>query len=69
MNTLAWKPLSEIDMRPIVFLDKPVWQEAAFHLLVGRKNSGKGTYLAGEDGSRHPRRARRPQEGHVDRVR
>jgi hypothetical protein len=45
---LAWKPLSEIDPRAIVFADKPVWQEAAFHLLVGRKNSGKGTYLAGE---------------------
>lgn len=47
-NALAWKPLSEIDARPIVFLDKPVWQQAAFHLLVGRKNSGKGTFLAGE---------------------
>src|SRR5215475_12115912 len=45
---LGWKQLSEIETRPIVFLDKPVWQEAAFHLLVGRKNSGKGTYLAGE---------------------
>jgi len=48
MSALGWKPLSEIDTRPIVFLDKPVWQEAAFHLVVGRKNSGKGTYLAGE---------------------
>jgi hypothetical protein len=48
MSALAWKPLSEIESRPIVFLDKPIWQEAAFHLIVGRKNSGKGTYLAGE---------------------
>lgn len=48
MTALDWKPLSEIASRPIVFLDKPVWQASAFHLLVGRKNSGKGTLLAGE---------------------
>lgn len=48
MSELAWKSLSEIEARPIRFLDRPIWQEAAFHLLVGRKNSGKGTFLAGE---------------------
>src|SRR5262245_57303107 len=47
-NSLGWRQLSEIEPRPIIFLDQPVWQEAAFHLLVGRKNSGKGTFLAGE---------------------
>jgi hypothetical protein len=45
---LVFRPLSDIETKPIVFLDKPIWQEAAFHLLVGRKNSGKGTWLAGE---------------------
>lgn len=45
-ETLAWERLSEIEMRSIVFLDKPFWQEAAFHLLVGRKGVGKGTMLA-----------------------
>jgi hypothetical protein len=43
---LDWKPLSEIATRPIVFADKPHVQASAFHLLVGRKNAGKGTYLA-----------------------
>ncbi len=45
---LTWTPLSEIAMRPIVFRDKPIWQADAFHLLAGRKNAGKGTYIAGE---------------------
>src|SRR5207249_204317 len=29
------------------WLDKPLWQRAAFQLVVGRKGAGKGTYLAG----------------------
>jgi Bifunctional DNA primase/polymerase, N-terminal/AAA domain/Primase C terminal 1 (PriCT-1) len=45
-NTLAWERLSEVEMRSIVFLDKPLWQASAFHLLVGRKGVGKGTALA-----------------------
>ena len=35
--------LSKIEMRSIVFLDKPLWQQSAFHLVVGRKGVGKGT--------------------------
>ena len=48
MSALDWKQLSEIEARPIVFADKPIWQQSAFHLLVGRKNSGKGTLLAAD---------------------
>lgn len=47
-NGLTWKNLSEIEAKPILFLDKPVWQQSAFHLLVGRKNAGKGTLLSAE---------------------
>jgi AAA domain-containing protein len=43
--TLAWRRLSEIEMRSIVFLDRPLWQASAFHLVVGRKGVGKGTML------------------------
>ena len=45
-SPLAWERLSEIEMRSIVFLDKPLWQASAFHLLAGRKGVGKGTMLA-----------------------
>src|SRR5512133_335945 len=45
-TTLAWEPLSAIEMRSIVFLDKPLWQADAFHLVTGRKGVGKGTVLA-----------------------
>jgi AAA domain len=42
----AWLRLSEIEMRSIVFLDRPLWQASAFHLVVGRKGVGKGTMLS-----------------------
>lgn len=45
-KSLAWERLSEIAMRSIVFLDKPLWQASAFHLVAGRKGVGKGTMLA-----------------------
>src|SRR5205085_5125304 len=35
-----------IKMRSIVFVDKPLLQADAFHLLAGRKGMGKGTLLA-----------------------
>ena len=38
--------LADVQERSIVFLDKPLWQADAFHLLVGRKGVGKGTLLA-----------------------
>lgn len=41
-----WTPLADVVVRPIVFLEKPFLQAAAFHLLAGVKNAGKGTYLA-----------------------
>ena len=44
---LAWQRLSEIEMRSIVFADRPIWQADAFHLLAGRTGVGKGTCIAG----------------------
>jgi hypothetical protein len=46
MTERAWVLLSEVAMRPIRFIEKPLWQEDAFHLFVGRKGVGKGTLLA-----------------------
>jgi predicted transcriptional regulator len=43
---LTWQTLEEVDMRSIVFLDKPLLQADAFHLVAGRKGQGKGTLLA-----------------------
>jgi hypothetical protein len=38
--------LSSVEMLPIVFVDKPLFQANAFHLIVGKKNAGKGTFLS-----------------------
>ena len=46
-SRLTLVPLSKIEARSIVFLDKPLWQRTGFHLVVGRKGVGKGTDLAG----------------------
>jgi hypothetical protein len=43
---LSLRNLSSYDVRRVHWLDKPFWQESAFHLLAGRKGSCKGTYLA-----------------------
>jgi AAA domain len=43
---LVWERLSEIEMRSIRFIDKPLLQASAFHLLAGRKGQGKGTVLS-----------------------
>jgi putative DNA primase/helicase len=43
---LTLVPLSDVEARSIVFLDKPLWQKTGFHLLTGRKGVGKGTELA-----------------------
>jgi hypothetical protein len=40
-------PLSEIAMRSIEYVERPIWQRSAFQLLAGPKGAGKGTYLAG----------------------
>jgi hypothetical protein len=44
---IAWGQLSEVEMRSIVFIERPLLQAAAFHLVVGRKGQGKGTLLTG----------------------
>jgi len=41
-----WQTLSEIVAKAIVFVWKPFLQASAFHMLVGIKNAGKGTFLA-----------------------
>lgn len=46
-RTLSATPLTEIVMRSIEWLERPLWQKSAFQLLAGAKGSGKGTYLAG----------------------
>ena len=43
---LTWQPLSDVEMRSIVFVDKPLLQADAFHIICGRKGTGKGTLLA-----------------------
>jgi len=45
-EALAWEWLSEVPMKSVVFLDAPLWQGSAFHLVAGRKGVGKGTALA-----------------------
>jgi hypothetical protein len=45
--SLEFRKLADIQMRSIEWLDKPLWQRAAFQLVAGRKGAGKGTYLAG----------------------
>jgi hypothetical protein len=42
-----WGPLSDVEMKPVRWLSRPFWQADAFHLLVGEKGCGKGTFLAG----------------------
>jgi hypothetical protein len=46
VHSITWQRLSEVAMRSIVFVDKPLLQADALHLLVGRKGQGKGTLLA-----------------------
>lgn len=43
---LKWEQLDKIKPRPLVFIQKPFLQAASFHLLVGIKNTGKGTWLS-----------------------
>lgn len=44
---LSVRRLADVDMRSIEWLDRPLFQRAAFHLVAGPKGAGKGTYLAG----------------------
>jgi hypothetical protein len=44
---LTAHPLTDVVMRSITWLEKPLWQGSAFELLAGPKGCGKGTYLAG----------------------
>jgi hypothetical protein len=43
---IIWQDASEVEPRSIVFVDKPLLQADAFHLIAGRKGQGKGTVLA-----------------------
>lgn len=45
-ESFQWKPLSEIEERPIRWVEYPYLQASAFHLITGIKNSGKGTWLS-----------------------
>ncbi len=45
-TTNKLSPLSEVNMIPIKFIDKPLFQADAFHMIVGKKNAGKGTFLS-----------------------
>lgn len=36
----------QVEMKPILWLDKPLLQGSAFHLVAGPKGVGKGTWLA-----------------------
>jgi hypothetical protein len=44
---LSVRRLADVEMRSIEWLDRPLFQRAAFHLVAGKKGAGKGTYLAG----------------------
>jgi AAA domain len=44
--SVTWERLLEVEMRSIVFVDKPLLQADAFHLVAGRKGMGKGTLLS-----------------------
>jgi hypothetical protein len=43
---LDWHFGTDVDLRPIRFVDKPLLQADAFILVVGRKGQGKGTFVA-----------------------
>ena len=43
---LSATPMTEIAMKSIEWLERPLWQRSAFQLLSGAKGAGKGTYLA-----------------------
>jgi hypothetical protein len=45
-DDLVLTPLSEIEAREIIYVDKPLLQASAYHQFVGRKGAGKGTTLA-----------------------
>jgi hypothetical protein len=44
---LEFRRLADVEMKSIAWLEKPLWQRAAFQLVAGKKGSGKGTHIAG----------------------
>ena len=42
---IEFEYLEDIEMKPIRFIDKPFFQKDCFHLVVGKKGVGKGTFL------------------------
>jgi hypothetical protein len=61
-----WRKLSTVKMLPIRFVDKPLFQAAAFHLLVGKKGVGKGTLLGASGCVYNARRTRRQAQCALD---
>jgi hypothetical protein len=55
--------LSAVEMKPIVYLLKPLWQRGAFTVVTGKKNSGKSSMLIHEAA-----RVTRGQLGEKDEV-
>src|SRR5437764_1126036 len=47
LGPLAVRSLADVTMRSIEWIDRPLFQRGAFHLLAGKKGCGKGTYTAG----------------------
>jgi hypothetical protein len=45
-SDITWQPLGEVEMQSIEFVDKPLFQGSAFHIIGGRKGVGKGTLIA-----------------------
>jgi Bifunctional DNA primase/polymerase, N-terminal/AAA domain/Primase C terminal 1 (PriCT-1) len=43
---IVWGSLADVEMKSIRFADRPFFQYGAFHLVVGEKNAGKGTFLS-----------------------
>jgi hypothetical protein len=44
--TRPWGTLADVEITPIRYADRPLLQAAAFHMVVGEKGCGKGTWLA-----------------------
>jgi hypothetical protein len=45
-SEIVWGSLADVEMKSIRYADRPFFQFAAFHLVVGEKNAGKGTLLS-----------------------
>jgi hypothetical protein len=46
-DVLTAMSLTAVEMRSIVWFERPLWQRRAFEVLAAAKGAGKGTYIAG----------------------